>query len=126
MIPSSKVRDILKRLLERSKADEVRWLACDDQGRGFAVQFPHSRLSISLNSPPTEPDFYDITFWNENGQEASRLVIEEGDELWPLALEAFNEASRYVTGWDKVLNDVEAAINSKQPVGLPEASGVRF
>ena len=49
-------------------------------------------------------------FLDKNERFAGSWDVEEGEDDWPLAYELYLEASKQVTKWDKVLEEVEAFI----------------
>lgn len=111
MIPEQKYVDIAKGLLEKTKMNQVPW---KKQSRvAFDVKLPQSEISIVYGNPPTEPDFIRLLLIGQNGYAVGEWLVQEGEDNWPLAWELYCEASRYVTGWDKVLQDVEQFLASE-------------
>ncbi len=122
MIPTDKVRAILERLAERSKNDKVRWTTGgrpNGDGLSYVVKFPNSSLAIQLVTPVAEPDYYEILLLDAIGHCADSIVVHEEDELFALTESLYNDAHRHVTGWDKVLADIELGVNVPDVVGLP-------
>ena len=121
MIPRDKLRSILERLLDRSRLDQVRWAMApsDSSSPKFQVRFPNSMLAIQFHSPTARDDFYEVAFSNSGGELVDASNIGERDELFGMVDVLYGEAHRYVTGWSKVLEDIERGVNSDEFVGLP-------
>jgi hypothetical protein len=141
MIPDAKLQEVLKELWNRSKKDEVRWLPYDGRitphgsrtsGSHFFLKLPNSTVSISYVSPTSDSDFYDLTIRNSDGQLVAGKTVEVDDlhavqSGWRDILAGlFSEAFRHVTGWDKVIEELETAVKSKAPVGEVETAEVPF
>ena len=123
MIPDEKVRIILERLRDRSRRDEVRWARTQLLGYpsipAFSIRFPGSRFTIAFFSPTADPDYYRLVFSDAEDRTVDTFIAREGEALFEVAAETFVEAHRSISGWDKVLADVERGVNSPEMVGLP-------
>lgn len=106
MAPTEKFEKILHGLLEKTKKNKIAWKITGPKDI-FMVSFPNSKIKMSWQSPETEPDYIQFEFLGTDGARALSFAVAEGDELWPIAQELFSEVERIVTGWDKVLEDVE-------------------
>ena len=116
MIPQEKVRQIIQRLLERSRLNEVAWQGTRN---GYVVRFPRSWLGVDYGSPDTEPDFVSIEIGRSDRESIGYWRFSENEDGWNEARELYWEAERAVVGWDRVLSDVEAALNEQGKIGLP-------
>jgi hypothetical protein len=125
MIPDNKFYEILGKLLAKAKADEIRWQRdhelADEETSAFSIRFAASRLYVQYESPPTEPDQIELGIENLEGDPIKRIVVQEddGDPHWTLAYELYQEAARSVTGWDRVLTEIEGELDKKGAIGLP-------
>jgi hypothetical protein len=126
MIPQDKIREIVKRLLEKSRSNQVNWQREPSRKMNdgttieeLVVRFPESSIAVRYWSPPTEPDYISIHVLNKGGVKVETIYYGDNDEDWPLASDLFREAERFVLGWDKVLTDIESAIGREGPIGLP-------
>ena len=118
MIPDSKYRDIAKALLEKSRRDEVIWKPESEVAQdSFRVMLPESRIEIAFVSPAAELDYIVLTLHRSNGDQVGRWKVEEDSEDWTLVKALYEEAGRFVFGWDKVLSDIEKALAAKGPIG---------
>jgi hypothetical protein len=114
-------RGILRRLLERSRKDQVRWhRKPDDEGRTFEVWFPDQGMTIAVTfvSPPTAPD-WTCAEQIVNNETVATIDAEEGDnsEDFGLLSEIWHDAHRRVHGWDQALDKLENALQSEGTVG---------
>ncbi len=127
MTPKQKIIEILQRLLERSQAGEVNWIADDfEPQRIYYLHFPSSCLVLTYRSPRTEPDGIEVAIKKNDPSEeevtVTSLYVEEGDEDWELVHDLYREAERRVTKWDQVLSGIESAMRTPGTVGLPSNS----
>lgn len=122
MISQARVLEILRALYEKTKKGKVNWQFDDNDpdDRTFVVEFPHSLLVISYESPPTEPDYVEVKILNEYEVTVALVQIEVGDPDWDLASSLYAEVSRILTRWDMVLDEIESAMK-EDSVGLKEA-----
>ena len=118
-----KMSGILRRLLERTRADEVNWqqVRHPEWGSVFLVRFPRSNLYLNYFSPPAEPDEINAIVTRTDGTVVRSWKASEGDDDWNLASSLYSEAERVVTGWDQVLTEIETAVSGTGKVGLPPA-----
>jgi hypothetical protein len=129
MIATEKIRELLQQLLEKSRANQVYWRIGSHRSyvkRNVFVQFPESSIHVVHVSPPTEADVIYIVIYNEGGKEVARWEVTEDDRDWELASDLVAEAHRYVTNWDKVLEDVEKAVHAQGPIGVPPPEEIPF
>ncbi len=122
MIPTDKFKQLFQRLLERSRKGQVEWLQDRTSTYSFNVQLPESLMRIQRISPRTDPDYFQLDLYNKDGVRILSQIADESetDNDWlPLLSQLYEEAFRCVTGWDKVLADLEAAVASESHVGTP-------
>lgn len=132
MIPEAKLLEVLKELWNRSKKDEVRWLPLDgrtppyirnSRGKGYVLKLPNSTVAISYISPVSDSDFYDLDIRNHEGEIVASKAVDVDDldavqSGWLDILSGlFSEAHRHVTGWDKVIEELESAVKGNAPIG---------
>lgn len=131
MIPNEKYVRIVKGLLDKTKRKEVPWKPLIEQlpssvsrllnraNLGFDIptettvfklSLPNSNVLLAFDSPATDPDAVGLYFLDKQERVAGGWRAEEGDENWSLAFELFDEVSKQVNKWDKVLDDVEQFI----------------
>ncbi len=117
---------ILSILLQRSRKDEVNWQSPSDSfgHDAFEVKLPQSVVSIQRVQPTAEADYYRVAILNNQGQLVFSASAseepqspEEADWL-EILRDLYEDASRSVTGWDKVLDDLRSAVQGERPVGL--------
>ena len=120
MIPNEKYREIASQLLAKSRANEVNWQAGSSKpSPSYDVRLPESVIRVAQISPSTEPDYVRVSLCKPNGQPVDHWIVEEGDPDWELAYSLYTEAHRCVTGWDRVLTDVEKSLTEEGVIGLP-------
>ena len=75
----------------------------------FVFRLPNSIVGLGFVHR-TVGDFVVLTVNDRNGNIAGSWEVEEGQDDWPLAYELYQEVSKQVNKWDKVLEEVEAFI----------------
>lgn len=63
-----------------------------------------------MRCPLTTNDFISLEFLDTQDHVAGAWTAETGAKDWPIAFELYQEVSKQVLKWDKVLDDVEAFI----------------
>lgn len=121
MIADDKLWPLVDVLLNRSRANDVRWKIADYAPATYELDLPEgSSLVLTYNSPTTDPDFVELRLFNRDGQLARVWLCSEEDPQWPTVSALFREAERTTTGWDEALSDLEQALQQPGPVGLGE------
>lgn len=127
MITAQQFREMLERLLEKSRANRVNWRkggdATDSSGR-FAVDVaPGISLLVSFMSPSSSPDFATATLV-VNYAIAIEISGEDtgigGDSDFKLLRALYLDAQRSYYGWDDALQKLNEALQSEGPIGIPE------
>jgi hypothetical protein len=124
MIDLDKLRDIAKRLLERSRKNDVHWQEVEREHRGatgYEVQLPSSMIRVEHRSPETEPDNILVIVCGQRGEIIASLDADASTPDWPLLNDLYAEAHRYVTGWDRILKDIDEAIQKPGKIGIASA-----
>ena len=121
MISREKLLEILRGLKSRTDDRQVNWHANFDLGSPvrFYVAFSHSTLSLSYRSPRTDFDRIEVDIYSRADTEivvGSAQVTEE-DNDWAWVKGFYDEVDRQVTGSDLVLDEIEGAIKSREPIG---------
>ena len=120
MIPQSKIVEILKRLFEKSQANEVRWRGEPTNGdvlAAYSVEFPKSTLFLRYVSPRTGPDLIEVTVSSATLKKNIVYRFEEGDPEWELVESVSREAERVVYKLDVLLDDIEASLEKEGVIG---------
>jgi hypothetical protein len=128
MIPADKLLKLADSLLERSRRDEVRWIAEPEQKTPAQrtswrrVLFPKYVLRVGKICPAAGDDYYELRVESvDNGHLISSVRSDDYIQD-PLAhtqfSDLFDEADRCVTGWDRVYAELEAAVKREGPVGV--------
>jgi hypothetical protein len=124
MIPVEKLRAVVKGLLEKTASGQARWLYDEEENYGCALYLPNALIRVLRKSPAAEPDSIRLVIEdlsNEDPHTVAEWEVQEGDRDWDLLHDLYDKASRVVYHWDKVLAEVETAVNSAGPIGLAEA-----
>jgi hypothetical protein len=137
LLAEPKLREIARTLLQKTKAGQVNWTpgTRTRNETSYELLLPASRVVLSYISPIAGSDFIQLQLQDTKGMTAGSWSVEEPDweyleraddpdadaivPDWKLLAELFEAVHRYVTGWDKVLSDVEAALASQGPIGQP-------
>lgn len=136
-VPLEKVRGIAKDLLSRTKAGQANWVrketSSDVPQTRYELVLPSSRVAVTYTIPRARPDVVSLQFINPSGITIDSWAVEEPDYDpehepieqadpdgdWRLLSGLFSEVHRHVTGWDKVISDIEKALASQGPIGKP-------
>src|SRR5947209_1192350 len=110
MIPDAKAPEIIQGLLRKTRQGRVEWRQVKNSVCQFSVKLPHSAIFLNYETPQAAPDYVELRLCRPDNTPAAVWLINEGDELWPPAFELFMQVQKGVTGWDKVLEDVENLI----------------
>lgn len=122
MIGHEKFTEILATLLQRSKKNEVHWRSETPPGKSGSADV----FFVNLGSG-NQIALYHWT--NQQLPNRARAVIhrggviiaegsaEEGDELYESLFAIYCEAKRYVTGWDKALDEIQQELNRAGVIG---------
>lgn len=116
MIPQEKLRDIATKLLEKSRAAKVNWLADPD----FHVDFPSSRVVIRWVASVTDEDSLEFSVQDNRGRPLGVLEAYDGSDQWPLLKDLQMAAEKCVTGWDRVLVEIESNLDTEGIIGEEE------
>jgi hypothetical protein len=134
-IQAEQLRRIVEHLLAKTKAGQAHWSRKATDGEipetSYELVLPQSRIVITYTRPRARPDFVNLQFINPDGILVDAWKVEEPDYdpdvepieqadpdgSWRLVSNLFFEIHRTVTGWDKVIRDVEAALASPGPIG---------
>jgi hypothetical protein len=117
VIPQDKIREICERLLAKSRTNRVNWLHVGE--KRYGVQLPAGGIQIGFFSPQTEPDEIHVAVTGPDGRSVGEWTVSQADDdQWPLFWDLYHDAERCITGWDQVLNGIEAAIGSEDTIGL--------
>lgn len=136
--PVEKLRAISRELLDRTKARLVNWIPRGRNGRppetAYELVLPDSRVSIIYTRPSIAADSVTLRFQNLDAVTVDEWRVEEPDYDpdegrtleqadpngdWRLLNDLFGEVHREATGYDRVLSDVELALQSLGPIGQP-------
>ena len=120
MNAEEQLREVLTKLLERSRKNEVNWLSGRDPE--YFVKFPdNSRIVLIYASPESAPDWVAASLV-VNGVEVANLFAEDGDdakkETFTLMRQLWQDAHRSVTGWDTAINQIKSSVESDPRVGI--------
>jgi hypothetical protein len=136
-IQAEQLRRIVEHLLAKTKAGQANWTrkAPDSEvpETSYELALPQSRIVITYTRPRARPDVVKLQFINPDGLIVDSWKVEEPDYdpdvepiehadpdgSWRLLSGLFAEIHRTVTGWDKVIRDVETALASEGPIGKP-------
>ena len=124
MLTVDRFRDILQRLLAKSKAGKVRWIEEDVQGPGELYSVPVSadvEVSIFHDSPKGAPDRALATFLI-GGRPVARIAAEDGEDDWELLVSLYSDARRCVFRIDAGLDVIEKSLASDGITGAPADS----
>lgn len=109
-------QDLARRLAMRTTQGRVKWqrTAREDE---FIVYFESYALSVRLTAPVHDPDYCTFAIRNITGEEVDRFIVEEGDELWPLARNLWAGARRKALRIDEALAGILEELDTKEIIG---------
>jgi hypothetical protein len=113
MIPESKFLEIAKGLLEKTRQRKARWEEQPGDQGAFVLRLRNASIRIKLFSPPTEMDSISLMLLNEEGKEVGSWTVQDGEQHWGVISELYHEVITNLRGRDKVLEEVEAFLNSE-------------
>lgn len=120
MLTDKKFTEMLKKLLEKSRMDQVTWRTA--YSGGYEVAFSADTvIDVQLSTPHSDLD-WGIAKLIVNGNDIIRLEATDNDtesDTFELIRDLYVEAHRSVVGWDKALDQIEKELNSDKRVGLP-------
>ena len=94
----------------------------------YEVVLAGSRIVLSHVIPLSQPDRISLQLLNANGVTVDSWTITDPevddqdadpDGNWKLLSELYSEVHRFVTGWDKVTDDIQKALKSSGVIGEP-------
>lgn len=118
MIPSDKMREIVTALKKQTAASKITWGEVSLKttlGARFQCNFPSSStIVLSYFTPEVEENYLSLRIVNENNQPVGALQATKRQEDWGLLEELYGIVERQVTGWDKVLKDLQDRLGIKR------------
>src|SRR5690348_5722532 len=111
MIPESKMLEIARGLLEKTRKETVKWREECPGSLTCVVDLPRSQILLGYASPTTEPDYIELTLRTTDQCDVGKLRVGEDDRDWAIAHALYSAARNYVTGCDKILEEVERFIS---------------
>jgi hypothetical protein len=116
MIPDKDMRDLAEMLLKRSQTNRLEWKERDvtaaDWDTNFEVKLGEAWIVVSYKEDYGDSRFA-LAVFGAGGDLVGEMVEFKSDRErdHPSILEVlFDEASRVVTGWDQVLQNVKEAL----------------
>src|SRR5437016_1594160 len=118
MIPSEKMVQLAKGLLEKTRKHEASWRPDALYDFSYVLQLPGSHIRIALQQNPEVPNKA-VTFTVSDANDVAVGTLEGRNDqpVGQVLHELFDQASKVATKWDKVLEEVQTALNSKGPIG---------
>lgn len=123
MIPKNQLLALLGKLREKTDAGEVNWEPHDDHEYGCRLTLDRLTVELIYQSPPADPDRVRVKF-NEfdpsDGFEipVAEMTAEDGDREWETVHGLYLSATKKAYHWDRVVGELEAAVNSAGRIGL--------
>ena len=109
-------------------------------GMRYEVTLAQSRIVLTYGIPRVESNFLTLEILNSNGDSIDSWTVDEPDwgdaedpsdpeEVdpygdWRLLNELFSEVHRAVTGWDKVVSEIEKALAEPGQIGTRANKGL--
>lgn len=132
-----RLRKIAQSLLEKTRAGQANWVPAAGADLQYELKLPESRIVLAYLSPRVEPDYLSLRLHTLSGVAVGALEADEpepGEPLnppddwaterteqevdWKALQPLFVEVHRSVTGWDKVMKDVETALAQPGAIGV--------
>ncbi len=131
-----RLRTIAQSLLAKTRAGQANWIRAAGADLQYELRLPESRVVLAYLSPRVEPDYLSLQLHTLNGIAVGALEADEpepGEPLnpadewaaeraeheadWNVLRPLFDEVHRSVTGWDRVVKDVETALAQPGAIG---------
>ena len=110
MIPESKFVEIAKGLFRKTRQGKVRW---EQYSNGsYIARLPGSAVIVRQYTSASSPTYISLDVRGPSGTSVGLWQVFEGEDNWQHAAELHSEIERGMTGWDKVLEDIERFIAS--------------
>ena len=117
MIPEEKMVQLAKALLEKTRNHEANWRPDPLYDLSYILQLPGSRIRVAMERMPDVPDRVP-TFTLTDLNDVTVGVLEARDPaIGMIVANLYQQASKVATRWDKVLEEVETALNQKGLIG---------
>ena len=132
-----RLRTIAQSLLAKTRAGQANWTRAPGDDLRYELRLPESRIVLAYLSPRVEPDYLSLQLHTLSGVAVGALEADEpepGEPLnppddwateraeheadWMVLQPLFDEVHRSVTGWDKVMKDVETALARPGAIGV--------
>jgi len=115
MLPKEDFKTILERLVDKSRANQVRWQHA--LSNTFQVPFPGgATLSVSAGTPEDEPDWAGA-FIRIGDELIARFTANDGDDDYPFLRSVYDEAYRRFVGVDEAIKRMKMSLNSDDTIG---------
>lgn len=101
------------RLIEKSKKSEINWQATGPPD-AFRVTFSGIAILISLEG---DKPLVRIQLFNDKGDTAAVISVDQGDDEWLGAMSLINSANRKVTKKDETLHRAMQELEKEGSVG---------
>jgi hypothetical protein len=116
MIPDNKFPEIIRGLLEKTRQGKANWKEVPNARNTFRLQLSKSAILLTMESPTADPDYPSLQLLNEEGTRVGCWPPAEQDpnEDHPgmdILMELYEEVTKRVTKWDKVLGEIEAFLS---------------
>jgi hypothetical protein len=112
MIPDSKYPEIVKGLLEKTRQQKAIWEELPGEENAFRLRLRNSTIELRYFAPSTEPDIIAIILRNSEGRQVGSWNVTDGEPYWALVNDLYDLVVKKNTGWDKVLEEIEAFLKS--------------
>lgn len=125
MITDEKFREILRKLIAKSRANEVLWIATPQVGNAACVHFhPHMEIQVIMMLPDGAPD-WGIVELRIDDCLAGKLTGEDDDPTYEIIKELHSDAVRCLHGFDERLIELSKLLDSMGKIGFDptEATG---
>ncbi|MCX7428131.1 MAG: hypothetical protein NTW96_21185 [Planctomycetia bacterium] len=115
MTTTDKFREILQRLLEKSKAGKINWR--ETHPGEFSILFADgSIIAVRYDSPRSGPDMITADLLIAGAPVVS-VQSEDGDEDWELLSSLHFDAELHARGWNSAFGTIEKALQSNETIG---------
>jgi hypothetical protein len=121
VIPTEKVCELGKRLLEKSRGGHVTWEYSQTRHNSiekFRISMPEAVIELE-RVPTPEGDDVRLYVRRDDGMMVGMITAEDGKEVFELLADLYAEAERRVTRWDQILERVEKRLATPGVVGVP-------
>ena len=129
MLDQKYLIDVIKRLNEKTKLGQVRWLEGEfhasqefsqHSGTEYYVEFPKSSIYIRHRLFDTAPDDITVEVQNGDGRVVGSIMLEPDNDDYAVLESLLDSITKFVFKADETKLDIEKALSKEGTIGMPQ------